>query len=275
MTQPHPKRCIVCNHATFISWGVREDNLLYQCIHCELVFFYPYPTEEELKAFYNDQYHQNRGYDGSGSAGEFRQKMYRRDVLDLEKRISSFGKFLDVGCAEGAFLSSLSPKWEKFGIDISKEAVAKANSKGNITAYNKDINDLNDQAFDVIHLRGVFEHLLNPLSFIKAASKKLHSDGYLILSNTPNTGGLVPKLFRGRFKLVLPNEHLNYFSVKTIKILLHEGGLTLVHISYPYFGSPYCSFFKNCLEIPFNYLTGKMSPPFYGNIFTIYAKKND
>jgi len=268
-------RCRVCDHHGFWVWGRHNGLSLYQCRNCNLVFFFPYPTKEDLDAYYNGQYHAERGYGGDGKAGQLRKKMYELDIHDLESRLGHKGRFLDVGCAEGVFLTMLSEGWEKFGIDVSGLAIEKACKQEGIKAKVKDISEMEDDFFDIVHLRGVLEHILDPLDFVKATNRKLKTNGFLVLSNTPNIGGVVPRLFRGRFNLVIPNEHIHYFSVHTMQILTRLGGFVIKSITYPYFGSPYCSFWKNMIQIPLNLVTGKMSPPFWGNIFTIYAQKVD
>ncbi len=265
--------CRVCGENYFSIWGECNGLNLYQCENCELVFFFPYPSQDELNAFYKTQYHSQRGYGGEGEAGQLRTQMYNLDIRDLEDKIPERGRFLDVGCAEGVFLSMLDKRWEKYGIDVSETAIEKGAQKHGVVAEAKDISEMADGFFDVIHLRGVFEHLLDPLDFVKKANRKLRLHGALVLSNTPNIGGIVPRLFRGRFRLVLPNEHVNYFSVRTMRVLTERGGFTIQKIKYPYFGTPYCSFFRDLGVIPYNLLRGKKSPPFWRNIFTIYARK--
>ncbi|MGR3175988.1 MAG: class I SAM-dependent methyltransferase [Candidatus Scalindua sp.] len=265
--------CRVCGEDCFSVWGDSDGQTLYQCQNCKLVFFFPYSTQDELYDFYNAQYHTERGYSGENMAGRLRKQMYKLDICDLEKQLSDGGKFLDVGCAEGVFLSMLGERWEKYGIDVSEPAIAKARQKKGVIAEVKDISSMEDGFFDVIYLRGVFEHLLDPLDFIKKVNRKLKTAGTLVLSNTPNIGGIVPRLFRGRFKLILPSEHVHYFSVQTMRVLSKKGGFIINSIKYPYFGTPYCSFLRNLLEIPINLITRKMSPPFWGNIFTFYMKK--
>ncbi len=265
--------CRLCQNNSFNIWGVRDNLTLYQCSNCELVFFFPYPTQEELDAFYNDQYHNKRSYNGEGEVGRLRKEMYKLDILDLEKKISVRGRFLDVGCAEGVFLSMLNHGWERYGIDVSQTAIERASQKENVIAEKKNIAEMENSFFDVVHLRGVFEHLLEPLHFVRQVNLKLKENGYLVLSNTPNINGIIPRLFRGRFKLVLPNEHVNYFSKRSIQILLEKEGFTINAITYPYFNTPYCSFIKDLIQIPVNLITGKTSPPFWGNIFTVYAQK--
>ena len=274
MTSEIKTTCRVCGGEKFKSWGQRDGLKLYECENCELVFFYPYPTAEELDKFYNDTYHADRDYSGESKAGTLRKQMYELDIKDLEETISGRGRFLDVGCAEGAFLSMLSPSWDRFGVDLSRTAVEKGKQrKEKMSLEAKDIADCETGFYDVVHLRGVFEHLLEPGAFVKTANEKLKKGGYLVLSNTPNSGGPIPRLFRGRYKLVLPNEHLHYFSKKTMAELMERNGFRVKKITYPYFNTPYSSFFKNLLEVPFNYLTGKQSPAFWGNIFTVYAEK--
>lgn len=269
------KSCRACGRGDFRKWGERDGNVLYECTHCSLVFFDPYPTEAELEEFYNNQYHQRRGYDGvSNKAGELRKEMYRLDVAELESTIPIGGRFLDVGCAEGVFLTCLNPKWEKVGIDLSREAVARAAEKPGVTAMAKDIADMPDGHFDVVHLRGVFEHILHPDRFFTVANRKLRPGGHLIISTTPNAAGPVTRLFRGRYKLILHKEHVNYFSPKSIGVLAARHGMSVVRITHPYFGTPYCSFWSDLIHIPWNYLTGRLSPPFWGNIFTAYLRKN-
>jgi 2-polyprenyl-3-methyl-5-hydroxy-6-metoxy-1,4-benzoquinol methylase len=265
--------CRVCGQQQFVKWGDRNAHTLYRCSNCRLVCFLPYPTEEQLKEFYNANYHAKRGYDGkSTKAGELRRQMYLLDVAELESTVSPSGKFLDVGCAEGTFLTCLSNKWERLGIDISEQAVAIANRKPGIRAWVRDISEMEDSAYRVVHLRGVFEHLLYPDNFIATAIRKLAHNGFLVLSTTPNTAGPVPRLFRGRFNLVLPKEHVNYFSPQTIQVLANRHGLRVNRITYPYFGTPYCSFAKDLARIPLNYVSGQQSPPFWGNILTAYLQ---
>ena len=265
--------CRVCGGVSFNNWGARDGLVLYQCANCELVFFYPYPTQEELNEYYNDRYHDKRGYDGTGTMGGLRKTMYVLDAQELEAIIPVRGKFLDVGCAEGVFLTCLSNAWDKFGIDVSRDAIARATEKPGVTAAVKDLTELENSTFDVIHLRGVFEHILYPDEFVATACKKLKPSGYLVLSTTPNMNGPVPRLFRGRYKLVLPREHVNYFSPRTVAVLAARHGLSIVKITYPYWNTPYRSFAKDCIAVPFNYLTGKMSPPFFRNILSAYLKK--
>lgn len=268
----HTEACRACGETKFSPWGNRDGQQLIQCNNCDLVFFSPYPTEKQLSDFYNATYHRERGYSEDTDAGVKRAQMYALDISDLNATLPNKGDFLDVGCAEGAFLSHLNSTWRKFGTDVSTKALERAAKIPGVKTF-PNIDDIPNESFDVVHLRGVFEHLLYPNKEIARLAKKLRPGGTLVLSNTPNVGGIVPKIFRGDFKLVLPNEHVNYFSPKTIEILFQKNGLRVERIKYPYFGSPYARPVRDFFSIATNYILGKQSPPFYGNIFTIYGKR--
>lgn len=267
------ERCRVCDRLQYDQWGTRDGLDLLQCTYCQLVFFHPYPIQADITKIYSTGYHSERGYGGGTELGRLRKKMYELDIKDLEQQITTRGKFLDVGCAEGAFLSQLSNQWVKYGVDISSTAIEKAAQHPNFNLLVGTLADVPNDSFDVIHLRGVLEHILDPYELTVLANQKLKNGGYLVFSNTPNTGGIVPRLFRGRYRLVLPNEHVNYFSPKAISILADRGGFRLISVKFPYFGSPYESFLYDLLMIPVNFIMGRLSPPFYGNILTAYLKK--
>ena len=267
--------CRVCGSQTFRRWGAHEGHQMYQCLECDLTFFFPYPTENELNCFYNGAYHQQRGYSGTTLAGQLRQQMYQLDIADLERTVPGKGKILDVGCAEGLFLSKLtSAGWERYGMDVSTPAIESARRQHpHITFFDCPIDRLPvpDRFFDVVHLRGVFEHLLFPDEILKILKKKLKASGTLAISNTPNARGLCGELFRNRFKLVM-YEHVTYPSIRTIKRLFLNNDIRLIRIRYPYFGSPYAAPLKDLWGLGWNLVTGAKSPPFHGNIFTMYGR---
>lgn len=265
--------CRVCGQDEFGIWGKRDDLIFYKCAECGLVFYYPYPTQEDLNIFYNETYHKVRGYDGvSTEEGAKRRQMYELDITDLKNNLPmNKGRFLDIGCAEGVFLSLLDNSWEKYGIDVSAPAIESAKKYG-VNVSTKNIDEFEDNFFDVIHMRGVFEHILYPLELLNTVAKKIRSGGYLVISTTPNMAGFVPRFYRGKFRLA-EFDHVNYYCSKTMKLLMNKINFMITNITYPYFGTPYCNFFKDLWSIAVNKFKDKESPPFYGNIFSIYAKK--
>ena len=77
--------CVVCDNTEFDKWCEYQKISMYICKKCELVFEYPYPSQDELKTFYNDNYHNQRDYKSLGKIGKLRKKMYELDYVSIKK----------------------------------------------------------------------------------------------------------------------------------------------------------------------------------------------
>ena len=151
----------------------------------------------------------------------------RMSLLENNLELQSSGKILDIGCGKGNFLSAFSkkfPKWELYGIEISKSAceiAKKTISKLNIHQghFTKEI--FGDKKFDLIVSHGVIEHLETPNIFLKHASSKLENNG-LFFFEVPN------------FKLnpsdLYTFDHLSHFTKETFQNLLNKNGIKAVQI---------------------------------------------
>jgi hypothetical protein len=111
------------------------------------------------------------------------------------------------------------------------------------------------------------------MATLRKAHQILKKEGMLILSTTPNAGSPAAKLFKYRWTLTKPEEHIYYYTDKTIDVYLAKTGFKRVKTSYPYWGTPYCHPIKDHWNFIWNYLTGKESPGFWRSVFSIYAKK--
>ncbi|MEO8172307.1 MAG: methyltransferase domain-containing protein [Sediminibacterium sp.] len=121
-------------------------------------------------------------------------------------------KVLDVGCGTGLFMSPLI-KWgctEMYGVDGPTDCADRAIKRGYKEV--KFVNDLcvdrlpyDDNSFDLIVCKDVFEHLLDPVHSLKEINRVLKTGGHLLL-HVPNH---FP--FYGRLKFLFTN-NLDTFS---------------------------------------------------------------
>jgi len=208
-----------------------KDEQLWKCNGCGIVFQYPQGNYDYLN-------YANTRIEGRDK----RIEQYKLDIKEI-LRFKGKGKFLDVGCGEGTFLSYLPSSFDKDGIDV------RGNYKiGDFATYNFKEN------YDIIHMRGTLEHLKQPEIYIKRAFDILNSNGLLVISHLPNIDNY--PYMKG---LIKKDEHLFYFTPTSIAKLIEHNGFSVSDIIFPFFRSPY----------------EKDEGARFMNILTIFGKKNE
>jgi len=161
----------------------------FRCAACGAFFFWPLPSEEEQKSFYESQWAQDdtqyrRDYcDPEQQAINLRLNFMPR--LDLLAQRGYMGKLLDVGCSVGTFLRAAKERgWSVEGLDLGESACALTAAEVGCPVHcgTLDTLELPDGTYDVIHASQVIEHVLDPRAFLSAAWRLLKPGGALILA---------------------------------------------------------------------------------------------
>jgi ubiquinone/menaquinone biosynthesis C-methylase UbiE len=155
----------------------------------------------------------------------------RRNLSILHQFRRPPGRLLDVGCASGRFLrEAFVSGWEITGIEPSDSLfrIAKASLTGQATLFQSTLQEaeLPERSYDAITMWDVVEHVPDPISFLRIASRLLQPMGFLIL-NVPNLDSWQARVLRRRWPLILP-EHLNYFNKSSLRRAAEAVGLRLV-----------------------------------------------
>jgi predicted TPR repeat methyltransferase len=173
---------------------------------------------------------------------KYREKTFVRAIshLDSLSKFRSTGNFrvLDIGCASGAFLNSVSRKygWQGVGLEPS-EWMCEFGKQ----TYGLDLRSdyfsaglFAPNSFDLVTLWDVLEHIAEPNQVLNDIALVLDDDGYLIL-NVPNSKSIAARIFGRRWPFLLA-VHIHYFTPKSINEILAKHGFELVE-SRPYFQS--------------------------------------
>ena len=146
---------------------------------------------------------------------------------------------LEVGCSTGYLTKVMAERGcNVVGIELDPEAAAVAEQwaeqvvvgdidEGDVWNYVKD------EAFDVVVLGDVLEHLRDPLDSLRQAVRKIKPTGFVVTS-LPNIahGDVRIALLQGRFRYaetgLLDRTHLQFFTLETIRELLSQAGLVVV-----------------------------------------------
>jgi 2-polyprenyl-3-methyl-5-hydroxy-6-metoxy-1,4-benzoquinol methylase len=143
----------------------------------------------------------------------------------LIQRYATGKNLLDIGCAQGFFLYNASKSgYTTKGIEISQDAAAYAMTEFGLDIEAKPFEELRfpENHFDVVTLWQVLEHVPYPLTVLKEVHRILKPEGLLVVS-TPNIEGIPAKILRRKW-WDIKRLHINQFSKKTLKDILHNAG---------------------------------------------------
>jgi len=252
-------KCSICHSAHYKIMGFggyKYQGQLYnlvRCLKCGFMFLDPKPSQDLLKKMYNNPEYFIKDYSGGGKISyqdSFNQnKKTYQEIINRIKRYKKDGLLLEIGCAGGHFLKFAKDSGYKVeGIEISGVMVESAKEKLDIDIRVGTIEDvkLPSQAYDIIYLGDVLEHIYNLDSSLKEIFRILKPSGllYIDLPSTYNYTllGIVtyplialkyffkgdsvfskkyflPRQHRGKHNVYLPY-HLYEFTPKSIGNLL-------------------------------------------------------
>jgi 2-polyprenyl-3-methyl-5-hydroxy-6-metoxy-1,4-benzoquinol methylase len=147
---------------------------------------------------------------------------------------------LDIGCGTGDFLKHGINKLNVKGVGVEPNSeAAKISSSKQINVYN-NINDLNDEQYDVITLWHVLEHVPNLNEYFNFFQNHLKEKGTLIIA-VPNFKSFDAEHYKQHWAAWDVPRHIWHFSKESIKKLAKENNFQLIHIKPMYFDSFYVS----------------------------------
>lgn len=218
--------CSLCGNLESDFFCEKKGYKLYKCSNCRLLFVFPTP---QLIDVYDDNYF-------SGAERGFGYVDYDADkepmisafnyYIDLINNLGlSKGKLLDIGVATGFFMSIAQKRgFEVAGIELSDFAAKKGRENGlNVITGDLFTANFGAESFDVVTLFDVLEHVPDPKRLIAEVTRVLRPNG-LIIVNTPDAESLWAKFLGKRWQLIMPPEHINYFSPKNLSNYLMNNG---------------------------------------------------
>lgn len=236
VTEAPPEGCHLCGA---IAWAPLPDPRLAHlksCGDCGLVRVREMPALHDLHGLYGPSYYASPeshivGYENYEADRHNIVRTARRRLRLIERYHPTPGRLLDVGCALGFFMDAAREHgWQPTGVDLSSYAVRLAQDSGAGDAYCGELVDIGfaDGSFDVVTLWDVIEHMRDPLGQLRECHRVLQDGGLLLLS-TPDLGSLMARLTGARWMgFKLADEHLYYFSRRTIAQLLERAGFETI-----------------------------------------------
>lgn len=226
--------CPICQSKKIIFFYEKNGFKLYNCFTCKLIFVWPIPVN--LAYIYQTSYFKSDLDDdrvnkfGYADYEEDKKVMRETFIIYLNKILKlTFGrKIFDVGAATGYFLDlAKQAGWQTSGIEISEYAAKIAGAKGHQIFLGNLENLEIKEKYDVVTMWDVLEHLPDPKRYLKSVHDILNQGGVLAI-NTINKSSCWARLWGKNWHAILPPEHLFYYSVQSLKILLEANGFEIL-----------------------------------------------
>ncbi len=217
--------CPLCGNNRGRHLWKKHDASYERCPSCGLVYENPRFTGEELREFYSAEsyYHAGDSSDEpSGYTDYFAQcspAIVGEYLNILQGAIAREGRhrFLDIGCGPGGLVEAAQLHgWTARGLELSRWAVSQGRGRGlDIIEGTLESAQVSDNAFDIVSLFDVLEHLPDPREYVAEIYRILAPGGVAVVE-TPNVNGLFARLlYRQRSDLIKPRAHICLYSPET------------------------------------------------------------
>lgn len=203
------------------------------CKECGLGYLNPRWNSESYIQFYRNEYDKY-----------YRPVLLKNDQSVIEQnnpiatRLKKNNLFpekvhsiLDIGCGEGVnlkYFKSLLPESNLFAIEPSIESQKHLKKLG-VTIIEEDVDTSWDNSyqdkFDIIILRHVLEHFMDPVKILRKIKSVLSSSGIVYIAVPDNLNPL-QNLEKNWFR----NVHTYYFNKHSLKNLINNTGLEILQI---------------------------------------------
>lgn len=220
------------------SFDIKSYDIFY-CKFCKSSFVHPTPNENEIEEYYKKLQNLKFGkYHTSYERLMEREIQFPNASIDARriiKKIQSFTSnkdLLDIGAGHG-FISK-EAKLNNFkvtALEINKERSEIFYKMTGIRTikkmFNNDFANKNLEKFDVVIASQLLEHISDTQNFLENIFKVLKRGGICLIA-VPNSRSITSMILGKRDFFLIPPEHLNFFSIKCLRILFQRNNLKML-----------------------------------------------
>jgi 2-polyprenyl-3-methyl-5-hydroxy-6-metoxy-1,4-benzoquinol methylase len=202
-----------------------------RCTKCGLVYTDPRPPKEKIEEQYESEHYRDML---PKDTSRYLRKILTNSVnrLAFVERFKKEGKLLDVGCAQGNFISVARLKgWDVTGVEVSTRFSGIARDRFGLNAITGVLEDqkFEPESFDVITCFDVIEHLRDPLAYLHLCRRLLKKGG-IFIAETCNLSSLHQMVLGKRWQSD-PAQHLYLFNPRTIRAIAEKAGFKVIMVN--------------------------------------------
>ena len=234
--------CVACGSENIKNFIKKNDFNYDLCNNCGSLFCNPRPSNVQLNSFYLNSDSAKYWFEVFLPNVEEtrREKIFKKKALQLMEFISSknlsISNLCDVGAGSGIFLEEL----KKLNNSIRYYAIEPGDVSSNILkkkgfdVLQESVEDSTKwvNKFDFVTSLEVFEHVNDPLLFVKSINSLLKDNGYCLVTTLQYEGFDIFNLGE-KSNSISPPHHLNFASIEGLEILFKKAGFSEVFVSTP------------------------------------------
>ena len=221
-------KCDICSGTAYsLIWDVNGYDIV-QCSKCGLV--YAIVTENDIENIYEMDYYK-QVYPDYESDKNIHDRNNTRLLQKIEQHFAP-ATIVEIGSAFGFFLDAAKKRgWKTLGYETSEYASRIAREKYFQNIKDDFLNDTIDDSVNVVCMFDTIEHLLSPSQYIEKIFHTLPKGGGLIIT-TGDLSSRMARVFRTKWRMIVPPLHVYYYTPKTITRLLEAHGFEILSISH-------------------------------------------
>ena len=220
------RACVACGSVKARPLGVKNELEVVVCLECNSVYT-PYAPWYSSAIFYTGFYLNQEEL----SPPAFVNTRLEEITADFSSYRDN-NRLLDIGCGAGNLLQAARKNgWNAQGVDVSAGAVKHVRDLG-FEVFEGELQEANfpSQHFDVVTAAELLEHLVDPQPLLQEVARILRPGG-LFWTTTPHARGLSGRVLGLKWRCIWPPEHLQLFSIRGLKKLLHDAGFRQLRIN--------------------------------------------
>ena len=239
------------------STGKSRVYYVLRCELCILTHIFPLPDPDALAAYYTDQFYQmdhidyvvRYEYDRMWWETCVHGPILEQCLEELGEAVPDPVRFLEIGAGPGIALDVAKQRfgWETNGMEPNHDLCLNLDRRGHDPIFGTLEDhmarraiypDVKADMWDILYLYEVLEHQPNPESFLLDCYELLNPGGLIVVvvpnDYAPYQLQAIKQLGLGSYWLA-PPQHLNYFTPKTLQLVLRRAGFSLVDLrgTYP------------------------------------------
>jgi len=234
----------------------KDGYTFVRCNECDHIYSNPQVNEEVVLECYGQAESNEIWVDVLLSEEQYKQdeEKFKHMLQIIEGLCPLKGKVLDIGCSIGLFLKiAKETGWDGIGLELGERAIRYAREKFRLDVRQQTLEQASfkDEYFDAVTLFGVLEHMPRPSWTLDQVYKSLREGGVLAIE-VPNVCSLAARVMREKTFTFDGRNHLQYFSIETLKKFLVKSGFQVVFnwtdipslppiLSYLSYNDPYFS----------------------------------